>query len=87
MLTTELMKLDSRQRLNMGRVLKDPTVNCVKLTDMGNGRYIIDTVSEVKTNYEEALKHDPQVLEIIRKAEATNEKGMNPIPEDIIAIL
>lgn len=54
---------------------------------VGNGRYIIDTVSEVKTNYEESLKHDPQVLEIIRNAETTPDKGMNPIPEDIIAIL
>lgn len=82
----EIMKLDTRQRLNMGRLLKNPEVTCVQVTDLGNGRLIVDAVSEVKTQYEESLRRDPYIRELIEKDMEGGITGRNPLPDDIVAL-
>lgn len=53
MTQTNILKLDSRQRLNMGRLLKNPDIQYVQVTEEGHGRYIIDTIEKVQTSYDE----------------------------------
>lgn len=84
---TKLMQLDSRQRLNMGRLLKNPAVECVKVTGLGNGRYVIDTVSSVSTQYEDSLKSDPVLLEKIEEDKSKKEQHLNAVPDDILALV
>lgn len=78
--TPTLLKLDSRRRLNVTKLIPDKSVQDVKATPLGHGRFLIEPVVDVLTPADIAAMKDPYIDDVIKKAIDGELGGIVPRP-------
>lgn len=63
-----LLKLDSRRRLNVTKLVPDKSIQDVKATPLGHGRFLIEPIVDVLTPADIAAMKDPYIDDVIQKA-------------------